>query len=295
MLKKLFTCGAALILGMGVALAWETDAMNTQIDQTNFVVNEGCSGTLIDVEQRLILTAKHCVSQQYKTEKVEDIAEDGTVTEREVRIAIPGTVSQITFAGSNAVSTVEYRTKVLRSDRGTDLALLQIKAETIPNKVSAPIACENVVRGDEVLIVGNPAGLYSSVTKGIVSSVQRSYEIAPSLNGSLSHEEPLIQVDGGVVGGNSGGAVYNSEGELVGVPVAAYRFWEKLGFMAPISSVLEFLNKDFPKTEYSMKQAKKKMAEGKVYSFGLVSHCDLGDEQKVEASTPTYPGYYYDY
>ena len=67
---KLFTTVAMLVALGGPAVAWENiKEMNEQIDQTNFIVGGGCSGTLISIEYRLILTAHHCIKGEIRTVK----------------------------------------------------------------------------------------------------------------------------------------------------------------------------------------------------------------------------------
>lgn len=99
---------------------WSRDDMNRQIDQTNFVVNSGCSGTLIDLAQRYILTAKHCVTAQYETIEREKISDEGVVTKEKVRRLKPGTVKQIAFHGSSEVRETTYRTKLIAVDGDKD-------------------------------------------------------------------------------------------------------------------------------------------------------------------------------
>jgi len=58
---------------------------------------------------------------------------------------------------------------------------------------------------------------------------------------NTDERQGLMQISGGVVGGNSGGAVYNMNGEFVGVPVLAHRVNEVLGFAVPLPMVRKFL------------------------------------------------------
>lgn len=231
-------------VGASSVRAWPIDAMNLQIDQTNFLVNGGCSGTLIDIENRYVLTAAHCVDAQYKTVEIEEIADDGTVTKKQVRRVIPGEVRQLVFSGASIVQEVVYRTKLIGVDNKKDLALLQIIVETIPNVISSRIACEAPVRGEPAYTVGNPYGvLYASVGVGIVSSVQRDYGLIgmSGFGDGPSNDEPLMQVSSGVIGGNSGGAVYNARGELIGVPVRAAQVHETIGLAVPLAEIKAFL------------------------------------------------------
>lgn len=231
-------------VGVSSVHAWSIADMNEQIDQTNFLVNGGCSGTLIDAANRYVLTAAHCVDAQYKTVKVEVIADDGTVTKKEVRQVVPGEVRQLVFNGANIVQEVVYRVKLVGVDKAKDLALLQIISEQIPNTVVSKVACETPVRGEPVFIVGNPYSvLYSSVVAGIVSSVQRDYSLigASFADNGPGGDQPLMQVSGGTIGGNSGGAVYNTRGELIGVPVLASNAHETVGLAVPLDEIKKFL------------------------------------------------------
>src|ERR1035437_9315720 len=107
---KSILAAAFLCLSPIVAHAdWSVDAMNASIDQTNFVVNKGCSGTLIDLERKFILTAAHCVDAQYETKEREIVDEKGIVTKEKYRKLIDGSVTQIVFDGGESTRTTVYR------------------------------------------------------------------------------------------------------------------------------------------------------------------------------------------
>jgi S1-C subfamily serine protease len=233
------TISAAMSLAVAAASAnWSTADMNRQIDQTNFVVNSGCSGTLIDTENRYILTANHCITAQYETVERERVKEDGTITTEKYRRLKPGNVKQLQFNGPLQVQETTYRTEVVAFDSKRDLAVVKILAP-IPNTDAARFACGEPVRGEKVFIVGNPMGnLYSSVVSGMISSIQRTYGL---IGYSSEDKVPLMQISGGVVGGNSGGAVYDASGQLIGVPVLGHRMNETLAFAVPLHDIKDFL------------------------------------------------------
>ena len=102
--------------------------------------------------------------------------------------------------------------RVIGSDQETDLAVLKIEAADLP---TIAIAGHGTVVGDVVLAIGNPFGIGKTVTMGIVSGTQRQLR--------LSNYEDFIQTDAAINSGNSGGALVNALGELVGINTAIYR------------------------------------------------------------------------
>ena len=107
-----------------------------------------------------------------------------------------------------------FKAKVVGSDPGTDIALLQV--ENGKGLVQMKLGNSDQVQvGDFVLAIGNPFGLQHTVTSGIVSALGRS-GINP--NGY----EDFIQTDASINPGNSGGALINLRGELVGINSAIF-------------------------------------------------------------------------
>ena len=101
----------------------------------------------------------------------------------------------------------EYSARVIGADKTTDLALIKIDAKDLPAITIAN--SDNVKVGEWVLAVGNPLGLNNTVTAGIISAKARTL----GANGV----ESFIQTDAAINQGNSGGALVNTRGELVGI------------------------------------------------------------------------------
>jgi len=225
---------------------WSVDAMNQQIDQTSFVVNHNCSGTLIDKKSGYILTANHCLAGQFENVDRDEIDKDGKISKATIRIVRPGTVSQLIFSDANETQRTQYVYKVKATDPDLDLGLIQVVSK-LPNTIEAPIACKYPRRGDTVYAVGNPfVVLYATVTKGIVASTDRSYRIL-GIDGNTQdgEEQPgdnaLMQITAPIEGGNSGGAAYNERGEIIGVNVRGSRINETLAFSVPLKDIRKFL------------------------------------------------------
>lgn len=111
-----------------------------------------------------------------------------------------------------------YNAKVIGTDPSTDVALLKIDAKDLP---VIPIGDSDALKvGEWVLAVGNPFGFTSTVTTGIVSAKARN--ISSATNSRSMGIESYIQTDAAVNPGNSGGALVNINGELVGINTAIY-------------------------------------------------------------------------
>ena len=107
----------------------------------------------------------------------------------------------------------EFAAKKLGADEQSDVALLQIDAEEL---VEIPLADSDKLRvGDFAIAIGNPFGLGQTVTSGIVSALGRS-----GIN--RSGLEDFIQTDAAINRGNSGGALVNLNGELIGINTAIF-------------------------------------------------------------------------
>ncbi len=108
----------------------------------------------------------------------------------------------------------EYTAKLIGADPATDIALIKIEAENLPVVVYGDSDEINI--GDWVLAVGNPFNLTSTVTAGIVSAKARNINILQERYAV----ESFIQTDAAVNPGNSGGALVNTKGELMGINTA---------------------------------------------------------------------------
>jgi Do/DeqQ family serine protease len=121
--------------------------------------------------------------------------------------------------------------KVVGDDPETDLALLQIKLASLP---VMPMGRSDQLRvGDVALAIGNPYGLSQTVTHGIISATGRDQL-------GLTQFDSFIQTDAAINVGNSGGALINAQGELIGINTAVLAPGtgsEGIGFAIPVNMV----------------------------------------------------------
>ena len=127
-----------------------------------------------------------------------------------------------------------YKAKIVGTDSDTDLAVVKIEATGLTYATFGDSS--SVMVGDRAIAIGNPLGteLMGTVTQGIISAVNRTVEID---NKTMS----LLQTDAAINSGNSGGALLNGRGELIGINSAkmAASGVEGLGFAIPCNTVLE--------------------------------------------------------
>jgi serine protease Do len=125
------------------------------------------------------------------------------------------------IAGSDAIEVTlndkrTYQATVVGADASTDVALIKIAEKSNDLPFLNYGNSDNVKVGEWALAVGNPFNLYSTVTAGIISAKGRNN----ILSGNKRPIESFIQTDAAVNPGNSGGALVNTDGELIGINTA---------------------------------------------------------------------------
>lgn len=144
-----------------------------------------------------------------------------------------------------------YKAKLVGADPVTDVALLKVDAEDLP---VIPFGDSDSLRlGEWVLAIGSPFNLRSTITAGIVSAKGRSL---PDMSGEFKIES-FIQTDAAVNPGNSGGALVNTKGELVGINTAIASntgSYTGYSFAVPVSIVKKVIDdiKEFGSVQRAM-------------------------------------------
>ncbi len=164
------------------------------------------------------------------------ISENGYILTNNHVINSSSTSSYYEIGQANKVTvylyndTTEYTATVVGTDEETDLAVIKIDKEGL---TAAEIGDSDSVQvGEFSMAIGNPLGMQSSVTSGIISALNR--EVTDSDGKTFK----LIQTDAAINSGNSGGALVNSQGQVIGVntlKVSATGV-EGMGFAIPINS-----------------------------------------------------------
>ncbi|WP_424151438.1 S1C family serine protease, partial [Selenomonas noxia] len=127
--------------------------------------------------------------------------------------------------------------KLIGQDEFTDLAVVKVDANDLPTAVFGN--SDTVVVGEPAIAIGNPLGLefQGSVTVGVISALNRTLDVSDK-------RVKLLQTDAAISPGNSGGALVNADGEVIGINSAkvAAAAVEGMGFSIPINTVQTIIN-----------------------------------------------------
>ena len=188
----------------------------------------------------VVITTEQVVYSQwswYGQSQVESGAGSGVIISSDGYIL---TCDHVVSGASNITVTIgdkDYTATVVGEDSTSDIAVIKIDADGLTPAIVGD--SDKLAVGDNVLAVGNPLGeLGGTVTSGIVSALNRSVSIQSS---SSVNTMSLIQMDASVSPGNSGGGLFNMNGELIGIVNAksSSSDAEGLGFAIPINDAIK--------------------------------------------------------
>lgn len=271
--------GTALVLGVcfGVPniknkLIGSNLSVNTDGNSSNSASNSEYNAKLMDiaefsetsvaVAEKVLpsvvgINVEYSIASSFGQTGVAEAAGSGVIISKDgyiitnnhvINASSSSTFYQITEATSIKVhlygdaDDVQYDAEVVGSDSASDLAVLKIE----PKEELTAIAIgdsDNLKAGEFVMAVGNPLGLDSSVTTGIISALNRE------VTDSEGNTYLTIQTDAAINSGNSGGALVNSKGELIGInslklsnSSSSEATIEGIGFAIPVNSSMDIIN-----------------------------------------------------
>ncbi len=125
----------------------------------------------------------------------------------------------------------EYKAEIVARDPRHDLAVLRIEPDS-PLKPIPLGRSDDIMLGEDAIAIGNPFGLENTITRGVISAVNRRLEFDTDVV-----YDNLIQTDASTNPGNSGGPLLNALGQLIGVNTAIRRDAENVGFAIPVDQL----------------------------------------------------------
>lgn len=200
---------------VGIEVEYNVNSMISMFGRQSQTSTATASGSgIIISEDGYILTNNHIVSTT-SSESYYEVSEATKVT--------------VTLFNDET----EYEAKIVGMDDQTDLAVIKIDKTGLSKAEFAD--SDNIKVGEFAMAVGNPLGMQSSITCGVISAVNRE------VTDSDGKKFTLIQTDAAINSGNSGGALVNSEGKVIGINTLKLSGTgiEGMGFAIPINSTTD--------------------------------------------------------
>ena len=176
----------------------------------------------------------------YVRERVENplgsgalIDADGYIVTNE-HVTRKASTLKVTLYGDKKV----YEARLISSDPANDIAILKISSPQPFHYVPLGTSSD-LMLGETVIALGNPLGFATSISEGVVSAVDREFEVKDT------KYTGLIQTDAAINPGNSGGPLVNINGELIGINTAIVAEAQGLGFAIPVDKVKKTLTELF--------------------------------------------------
>jgi serine protease Do len=169
--------------------------------------------------------------RSYKTQSLGSgvfVHEDGTVVTNYHVVKDATTIFLITRDNAN------YEAEFIGGDEAIDLAVLKIKDDNKKFPAATLGTSSDIMLGEPIIAIGNPYGLSSSVTTGVISATARMMNIG-------NNYSVFIQTDALINPGNSGGPLININGEVIGINTAIHRQAQGIGFSIPADTIKRVL------------------------------------------------------
>lgn len=200
---------------VGIKVEYNVNSLISMFGNSGQTSTASASGSgIIISEDGYILTNNHIVSTS-SSESYYEVSEATKLT--------------VTLFNDDT----EYEAKIIGTDEQTDLAVIKIEKTGLSKAEFAD--SDNIKVGEFAMAVGNPLGMQSSITCGVISAVNRE------VTDTEGKKYNLIQTDAAINSGNSGGALVNSEGKVIGINTLKLSGTgiEGMGFAIPINSTTD--------------------------------------------------------
>lgn len=229
------------------------DSETTSVSNTNLISLEDYSNTGIYAANKVLpsivgITVEYTVNSPYYGYSMKSsasasgsgviISEDGYILTNNHIVNTSSSSSYYQVSQANKISVKLYNddtiydASIVGTDETTDLAVIKIEKTGLP---AAELGNSDSIKvGEFSMAIGNPLGMESTVTAGIISAVNRTIT-------SDNRNYTVIQTDAAINSGNSGGALVNSKGQVIGINTLKLSGTgiEGIGFAIPINSTVD--------------------------------------------------------
>jgi serine protease Do len=238
-MKRLFVAVTLILFFPAFLLAREDKTVDVIESVSKSIVNiktEEWSKGAGEGKSRDILKRMFSEDEEGESEAVENIGSGVVLDPRGIIVTNEHLVAKAITIRVKFTNRQEFDATVLAADAELDIALLKIQSD----RTDFPflrIGRKKPVRvGERAIVIGNPYGLSSTVTTGVISALGRNLRINNRVYVNL------IQTDAAINPGSSGGALLDAEGDLLGIITAIYEEGKGIGFAISIEDVASMLS-----------------------------------------------------
>jgi serine protease Do len=238
-MKSVFVAVTLILLFPVFLFAREDTTVNVIESVSKSIVNiktEEWSRDATEGKSRDILKRMFTEDEEGEAETVENIGSGVVLDPKGVIVTNEHLVSKAITIRVKFTNRQEYDATVMAADAELDIALLKIQSDRTDFPFLRINRKKPVHVGEKAIVIGNPYGLSSSVTTGVISALGRNLKISNRVYVNL------IQTDAAINPGNSGGALLDGEGDLLGIVTAIYEEGKGIGFAIPIEDVSSMLS-----------------------------------------------------
>lgn len=249
-LNKTSTASAVTTLtsGDGSVSSTATSSAVTVTDVSD--IAENVMPAIVQVTNMSIVEYRSWFGQNYQQES--ESAGSGIIISQDDNYLYIATNNHVVEGASTLTITfcdeAAVEAEIQGTDANTDLAVVKVKLSDISEdtlnavKVATLGSSEDLKVGSSTVVIGNALGYGQSVTTGVISALERDVTFENSDGSTIT--QTLLQTDAAVNPGNSGGALLNMNGEVIGIVSAKYSDTdvEGMGYAIPITKATEVIN-----------------------------------------------------
>jgi serine protease Do len=238
-MRRLFAAVAILVFIPSLLLAREDKIVDVIEHVSKAIVNiktEEWSEEAREGRSRDLIKRMFGANEESEIETVENIGSGVVLDPKGIVVTNEHLISKAITIRVRFTNRQEYDATVLAADPELDIALLKVQSDKV-DMPFLPMTRKKPVRvGEKTIVIGNPYGLSSTVTTGVISALGRNLRINDRVYVNL------IQTDAAINPGSSGGALLDGEGNLLGIVTAIYEEGKGIGFAIPIEDVQSMLS-----------------------------------------------------
>jgi len=234
--RSLLPIPVCLILSLIVILLFSGKTIASELRRTALVrAVADARDAIVNIRgQKIINQPNHAAGNSENTKRVNGMGTGVIIDPRGYIVTNFHVIDGVSTINVNLSNGDHYVAQTVSHDPKTDLAIVKIDPHSNRLPTIRIGTSRDLMPGETVIAVGNAYGYEHTVTRGIISALDRTVQVS-----DVQYYYDLIQTDASINPGNSGGPLLNIDGELIGINVAVRVGAQGIGFALPVDKVLD--------------------------------------------------------